>query len=106
MKSKLLALAAFAAILGVPALADSSDATSASSGGSMDVSVVDAANHVAGEPWTICVTAGDDLTGAPVVITADAETVAVVTLEPGANYIQVPDADEFAASFPSLPGAN
>ena len=106
MRTKFLALAAFAAILGVPALADDPAATSADSSGAMDVAIVDAANHVAGEPWTICVTAGDGLTGAPVVVTADAETVAVVTLEPGPNYIQVPDADAFGVSTPELTGSN
>lgn len=106
MARKFLAATAFAVVIGASAMADDPTATTATPDG-MTISVVDPELHVDGDPWLLCLTASDDLGGGPVIVTADSDTVAVFTVEPGANYVEVPDgSDAVTISTPELPGSN
>jgi len=101
MKNKILALAAFGAVLWVPALADDPAATNATTDGQVAVTLVD--------PSTLCIIAPENLVGAPIVVTADAQPIAAITLAPGENYVSVGDVGTevlAVASDPTNPGAN
>jgi len=90
MKSKTLlapVLMAFGFILGVPALGDDASSDSgATTVATIDAIVVD----VPANEMTLCVTLDAIEAAVPCAISADASTLAVVTLGPGVNYVVVP----------------
>src|SRR6185295_9120713 len=84
------ALAALGVILGVPALADDPSAMCAVVDGAIDVSVVD----VAGGQLFLCVDAGPAAAGLPCVFRDGDFKLACVTLDPGPNFIVLPEGPE------------